>query len=86
MTILRKHRRECVGEEKVGILWAKRGRKEGSDHSHRGLHCSAYTNAEKKPTVTGTQGSRVRNEGYRAGVRSSRFLETTCTALYSVKI
>ena len=51
MTPLWKHRRECTGEEKVGILWARAEKK-------RGLHYVAYTDAKKKPRVTGAQGER----------------------------
>lgn len=75
MTTLWKHRRECAGEEKVGILWARAEKK-------RVLRYVAYTDAKKKPRVTGAQGSWVRDGGCRAGIRSSVFLETTCKALY----
>ena len=51
MTPLWKHRRECTGEEKVGILWARAEKK-------KGLHYVAYTDAKKKPRVTGAQGER----------------------------
>lgn len=59
-----KHRRECAGEEQVGILWARAEKK-------RSLHYVAYTDAKKKPRVTGAQGSWVRDGGCRAGIRSS---------------
>ena len=73
-----KHRRECAGEEKVGILWARAKKK-------RVLCYVAYTDAKKKPRVTGAQGSWVRDGGCRADIRSSVFLETTCKALYPWK-
>jgi len=75
MTILWKHRRDyvCWLRENRHLL-SKKGEKKAADHSHRGLLCVPYTNAKKKPRVSGTQGSGMRSEGYRPGVRTSRVL------------
>ena len=49
-----------LGKKKTGIFQAKRGRKGGSDRSHRGLHCATHTDAEKIPRIAGTMVSEVR--------------------------
>lgn len=79
--MLWKHRREGT---QTAIFQAKKKKERGrgSDHSHRGLHCKAHTDAEKNRRMAGTQGSGMRNTELESGHPGSG--KTTSLALYPV--